>query len=251
MNVRKLISRLIQPLFYVLRRMTGSSKIVRILKAPAGPVTLYPLAEATPNCTFGGCNFVHGPTHLANTHVGRYTYISENCRFGNVTIGSFCSIAGYVVAGLGKHPTRDFVSTHPAFCSPKNTGFPIAFVDEKIFVDGAPITIGNDVWIGFRAIILDGVNVGDGAIIAAGAVVSHDVEPYSIVGGVPASHIRYRFAQEQISELLSIKWWDKDIVWIREHAQDFANIDHFIRVCASLHDPTNGLVGFTGAIDGR
>lgn len=90
------------------------------------------------------------------------------------------------------------------------------------------VEIGNDVWIGSHVLIMDGVKIGDGAIIAAGAVVTKDVEPYSIVGGVPARHIRYRFSEEQIKKLLQLKWWEKDFGWIKEHYRDFRNINEFI-----------------------
>ena len=70
------------------------------------------------------------------------------------------------------------------------------------------IVIGNDVWIGYEAVILAGVTIGDGAIIGARAVVTKDVEPYTIVGGVPAAPIRKRFSKDTISNLLKIKWWD-------------------------------------------
>ena len=70
------------------------------------------------------------------------------------------------------------------------------------------IVIGNDVWIGYEAVIMAGVTIGDGAIIGARAVVTKDVPPYTIVGGVPAKQIRKRFSDETISELLNLKWWD-------------------------------------------
>lgn len=214
-----------------MRRKTGSIRTTRVLEAPAGPVTLYPMAEAGPECTFGGCNYVHGGTTLAKTQVGRYTYIGGNCRFGSTTIGSFCSIAGEVIAGLGKHPTN-LVSTHPVFYSPNNGGFPLCFTKEKLVQEGSPIRIGHDVWIGYRAMILDGVTVGDGAVVAAGAVVSKDVAPYAIVGGVAAKVIRYRFPPDVIAELLRIRWWDRDIEWIKAHAPEFMNLAKFLDVCA-------------------
>jgi acetyltransferase-like isoleucine patch superfamily enzyme len=222
---------MIRRIAHALRRLTGNVNTTRVLSAPAGPVTLYPGAECARNCTFGGCNFVHGGTTLAKTHLGRYTYISGNCRLGNTTIGSFCSIAGEVMAGLGKHPSRGFVSTHPAFFSPRNSGFPLGFVDTKLFVEGVPISIGNDVWIGYRAMILDGVQVGDGAIVAAGAVVTKDVKAYSIVGGVPAKHIRFRFPEAEVEQLLRIRWWDKDIEWIKANARCFTDVAEFLELC--------------------
>ena len=90
------------------------------------------------------------------------------------------------------------------------------------------VTIGSDVWIGARAMIVDGVHVGHGAVVAAGAVVTKDVEPYSIVGGVPARVLRYRFPPEVIAGLLEIEWWNWPYHRIQERAADFADATAFI-----------------------
>ncbi len=140
--------------------------------------------------------------------VGRYTYgVPEIDVYINserkVTIGSFCSISKNVrfITG-GIHPA-DWVST-----------FPIRdFVGVDIPYDGMPtsngeIVIGHDVWIGTGVTILSGVTIGTGSIIAAGAIVTRDIQPYSIVAGVPAKVIRMRFAPKQIEHLLAIKWWE-------------------------------------------
>lgn len=101
---------------------------------------------------------------------------------------------------------------------------------EKLFDESSPKNIiGNDVWIGARAMILSGVKIGDGAVIAAGAVVTKDVEPYTIVGGVPAKPIRKRFTDEQIDALIKLKWWDKDDVWMRDHAAMFRHVEELIK----------------------
>ncbi|MBU9735538.1 CatB-related O-acetyltransferase [Lachnospiraceae bacterium ASD5720] len=86
------------------------------------------------------------------------------------------------------------------------------------------VIIGNDVWIGDGAQIIGGHKIGDGAIVAAGAVVTKDVLPYSIVGGVPAKIIRFRFEKDDINYLMQLKWWDKDREWIEKHAAYFENI---------------------------
>ena len=91
------------------------------------------------------------------------------------------------------------------------------------------VNIGNDVWIGDNVYILAGVKIGNGAIIAMGAVVTRDVEPYTIVGGVPAKVIRKRFNDEQIKKLEEIKWWNKSTDWILEHIEDFEDIEKFVR----------------------
>ena len=86
------------------------------------------------------------------------------------------------------------------------------------------MVIGNDVWIGSNVIILPGVKVGDGAILSAGAVVSKNVEPYSIVGGVPAKHIKYRFPKAMREAFLRIKWWDWPVEKIKENIRNDTEI---------------------------
>ena len=129
--------------------------------------------------------------------------------------------------GLGKHPVH-FVSTHPAFYS-SHKQF-ITFADKNdYFEEYEKVTIGNDVWIGTRVMIIDGVSIGDGAIIAAGAIVTKNVEPYSIVGGVPAKLIRNRFNDQDIEFLKKFKWWNKDFEWIKSNYYKFKNIELFIK----------------------
>jgi len=125
----------------------------------------------------------------------------------NADVGAFCSIGPEVlIGGFGKHPTN-WISTHPAFYSPlKQAGF--TFSTESKFRELERTEIGNDVWIGARAMILDGVKIGNGAIVAAGAVVARDVSPYSIVGGVPAKEIRKRFGDDVIASLKGMEWWN-------------------------------------------
>ena len=82
------------------------------------------------------------------------------------------------------------------------------------------IIIGNDVWIGYEAVILSGVTIGDGAIIGTRAVVTKDVSPYTIVGGVPAKPIRKRFSDDDIAALLKIEWWDWPVEHIQEHVSE-------------------------------
>jgi acetyltransferase-like isoleucine patch superfamily enzyme len=93
-----------------------------------------------------------------------------------------------------------------------------------------PVVIGNDVWIGFRAIILSGVRIGDGAVIGAGAVVTHDVPPYAIATGIPAKVQRFRFTEHQVKKLLQIAWWDWDLQEIVENIDYFyGDVEDFIK----------------------
>lgn len=106
----------------------------------------------------------------------------------------------------------------------------ISLVKESKFTEYADTIIGHDVWIGARAIIADGITVGNGAVVYSGAVVTKDVEPYSIVAGVPATKIRMRFTEEEIEKLLAIRWWDKDLEWLEQNADAFLDIKQFVRL---------------------
>ena len=96
------------------------------------------------------------------------------------------------------------------------------------YKDKIYVVIGNDVWIGSDAILTGGIKIGDGAIILTGAVVTKDVPPYAIVGGVPAKPIRFRFSESQIEKLLQIKWWNWDARKLQESWRMFGNIDKFL-----------------------
>ena len=159
--------------------------------------------------------------------LGDYTYIANDSNFSNTSIGKFCSIGPGVRCGMGVHPSKQFVSTHPIFFSNLKQA-QISFADKSYFEELKPIKIGNDVWIGANAVILDGVNIGDGAIIGAGAVVNKDVPPYAIVGGVPAKIIRYRFTEKQIEFLLQDQWWNKPEEWLRKNYKIMHNSDEYI-----------------------
>lgn len=99
-----------------------------------------------------------------------------------------------------------------------------------------PIEIGNDVWIGANVVILPGVKIGDGAILAAGAIVTKDVEPYAIVGGVPAKHIKYRFPEEMRKSFLRIKWWNWPVKKIKENLELFYQPEVFCKAFDSEYN---------------
>ncbi len=121
----------------------------------------------------------------------------------HLTIGKFCSINNDVLFLLGGEHNGDWFTTYPF--SQELQSF--SYLEPNVKIKG-DIVVGNDVWIANGAKILSGVTIGDGAIVGANALVTRDVEPYSIVGGVPARHIRYRFSPEQIEILQEMKWWD-------------------------------------------
>ncbi len=128
-------------------------------------------------------------------------------------IGNYCSIGSGVVfmmAGNQGHRS-DWVSTFPFFFQAN-----IFKTSKNPYQKAGDTTIGNDVWIGSEAMIMAGITIGSGAIIAARAVVTKDVEPYAIVGGNPAEFIKYRFSSKKIAELLKLKWWD----WSEEKVKE-------------------------------
>lgn len=174
-------------------------------------------------CKLDIYNKIGANCYLYKCEVGKYTYMADHVAMMNTKIGNFCSIAAGVGVSLGKHPTTQFVSTHPAFFS-LNRQCGTTFADEQHFEEMVNTSIGNDVWIGYNAIILDGLEIGDGAIIGAGAVVTKNVPPYAIVAGNPARIIKYRFKEDEIDFLLRYKWWEKDPVWIRKNHKLFHDI---------------------------
>lgn len=181
------------------------------------------------SCEFGEFVTIYDNVECKYSKIENFTYITNGSKINRTSIGKFCSIGPDCKFGLGKHPTKDFVSTHPVFFSTDKQA-QISFINENKYEEYEPIEIGNDVWIGANVIVLDGVSIGNGAIIAAGSVVTKDIPPYAIAGGVPAKIIKYRFSQEQIKGLEEIKWWDKDINTIRNFTDSMSNIDEFFEV---------------------
>lgn len=190
------------------------------------------------NSHFEGNNAVFCNSKIVSCYVGSGTYISNNSTLVSTKIGRYCSIADNVSICIGNHPTSVFVTTHPAFYynTEKQCGY--TFHKDKIplynkinvYPEGEKtyqVKIGNDVWIGSHVLIIGGITIGDGAIIAAGAVVCKDVEPYTVVAGIPAKPIKKRFSQQYIEFLLKYKWWDKQLDFISANYKDFQDVDFF------------------------
>jgi len=135
---------------------------------------------------------------LEKTHILRYTEISANPKQAKIRIGKYCSIAPFCLIRTDNHP----------LCTPSTSPEPFQTIKKEIPKNYSNIEIGHDVWVGWGAIILGGVKIGNGAVIGAGAVVTKRVKPYEIVGGVPATHIKYRFLKSKRDLLNRIKWWD-------------------------------------------
>ena len=172
------------------------------------------------NVEFGINVYLGANVNIKNSSVGDYSYINSNSNVQNTTIGKFSSIGPNVKIVLGNHPIN-FISTHPIFYA-NNKPFD-TFADKMYFKEYGKVIIGNDVWIGQDVIIPGNITIGDGAIITSKAVVTKNVEPYSIVGGIPAKLIKYKFTEEEIIHLLKDKWWNKDYKWIKNNYKLFLN----------------------------
>ena len=166
-------------------------------------------------------DFVNDPREFEKNNILYHYPINHD----KLKIGKFCSIAcGAKFLFNSANHTVKSLSTYP---------FPIFFEEWGLDVkditsawdNKGDIVIGNDVWIGYEAVIMSGVTIGDGAIIGTRAVVTKDVPPYTIVGGVPAKQIRKRFPEEIISELLKLKWWDWTFKKISQNMEFIKNGD--------------------------
>ena len=175
--------------------------------------------------TFEGKNTVNSNSSVLNSSIGLCTYIGD---------GSYISHTK-----IGNHPTSVFVSTFPSFYYNTESQIGFTFHEGNAIFDGIKrfpegendfqVVIGHDVWIGCNSLIRGGVKIGNGSVIGAGAVVTRDVPPYSIVAGVPAKVIKYRFTREQIDFLEKIQWWNWPMEKIQKDYMFFSNIEDFIK----------------------
>jgi acetyltransferase-like isoleucine patch superfamily enzyme len=163
-----------------------------------------------------GCSIARGVELGARVTVGDYSYVNLGAIIGSGEIGRFCSIGPYAIVGMPEHPTC-YLSTSPRLYGRANVFRRPS--DWEEFPD--PPLIGSDVWIGASAFVRQGVQIGPGAVVAAGAAVTRDVDPYQIVGGVPARPIRSRFSTQEVEWLLQARWWDLPLAELESYAGCF------------------------------
>lgn len=165
-------------------------------------------------------------SNIINVEMGKYSYIGNNCTVVNASIGSFCSIADYCSIGLARHPI-EWVSTSSVFHEGRNI-LSKNFSNHRL-KEQERILIGNDVWIGSMSLIKEGVQVGNGAVIGMGSVVTKNVDPYTIVAGNPAKPIRKRFDHEVIEKIESTIWWDLKDSDLKEVSKYINDLDGFFK----------------------
>ena len=195
----------------------------------------YPVSsEISLSSSFEGANSI-GKNCLFNGSMGYGTYMGDNNSM-TARIGRFTSIGHNCKVFTGRHPySYPYVSTSPVFYSiKKQCG--VSFANKQIFayehefadnVNKLHIEIGNDCWIQSDVRFVSGVKVSDGAVVLSGAVVTKDVPPYAIVGGVPAKVLKYRYSAEDMKMLLEAKWWNRELSWIKNNWFAFNDIDLF------------------------
>ena len=163
---------------------------------------------ANPNIVVGRFSYYSGYYH-GHSFEDCARYLLPDEGVDRLIVGSFCSIgsgAAFIMAGNQGH-RHDWISSFPFYWMPEVPAFVGA---ENGYRPAGDTVIGNDVWIGSEAVIMPGITVGDGAVIGTRALVTRDVEPYTIVGGNPAKPIRKRFDDRQIAMLLEMRWWEWD-----------------------------------------
>jgi len=191
---------------------------------------IHPTAELK-SCRLGQYTAIAERVILREVKVGDFTYFERHAEGIYATIGKFCSIAANTRINALEHPVER-ITTHKLSYRPNEyfryRGIDAAFLERR---RAKHVTIGNDVWIGHGAVVLPGVRVGDGAVIGANAVVTRDVEPYTIVAGAPARVIRRRFEAEVAEMLQSLTWWDWPLDRLFEAVPDMQtlSVEEFLR----------------------
>ncbi len=169
---------------------------------------------------------IYSPSKIVNSKIGSYTYISDNSKIDFVEIGKFCSIGPNFMAGWGIHPING-ISTHPMFYSTQLQNGMTLSPNNKVN-EREKIEIGNDVFIGMNVTVLDGVKIGNGAVIGACSVVSKNIPAYAIAVGNPIKIIGYRFSEIEIEKLLDICWWDFKTDELKNVEEYFFELSSFI-----------------------
>jgi len=189
--------------------------------------TIHPNAQVR-NAVLGAWTELAEGVRFSDSSLGDYSYIKEYSQAIYAEIGKFCSIASFVRLNPGNHPIQRPTTHHFTY---RSAAYDMGGDDHAFFQwrrDHA-VKVGHDVWIGHNATVMPGVCIGNGAVIGAGAVVTKDVEPYTIVAGVPARPIRRRFDKAIIERLETTCWWDWPHELLQRRLHDFrGSIEEFL-----------------------
>ena len=174
--------------------------------------------------SFGRFTEIGQGTRVQNSTLGDYSYCDRCADIANAEIGKFTNIASFARIGPSDHPL-DRASLHH-FLYRSGDYWPDAHHDEAFFARRRTrrCLIGHDTWIGHAAIVRPGVRIGHGAVVGAGAIVTGDVAPYTIVAGSPARMVRRRLSEDIAGRLIALAWWDWDHVQLRAALEDFRNL---------------------------
>ena len=182
------------------------------------------------NSTMGKYCDLGAFSYMQNSSMDDYSYACSNCILQNADVGKFSNIAAYVRIGATDHPMERPTLHHFTY---RRVQYGFDTKDDENFFEwraSRKAYIGHDTWIGHGSMIKPGVSIGNGAVIGQGAVVTKDIPAYAVAVGVPAKVIYYRFDEETIRKLESIKWWDWSHEKIKENFDDFTgNIQDFVK----------------------
>ena len=179
--------------------------------------------------TFEDRVWIDEDVRITNSSIGKYTFVRYGSEINHSVIGSYGSIGPGTAIGVGAHPVKEQVSTHPIFFESRPwVGWDYLDETEEEFEFLSTTNVGSDVWFGQRAIVKTGITIGHGAVIGAGSIVTKDVPPYAIVAGAPAKVLRMRFTESEIEKLLENPWWEKPESWIRENHKLFSSVKLYL-----------------------
>ncbi|WP_375797368.1 DapH/DapD/GlmU-related protein [Halobellus sp.] len=175
----------------------------------------------------GSWTEVRRESRLNHSVIDDYTYLMERVQADYTTIGKFGSIASDARLGPTNHPIDRPSAHHFTYRSER---YDLGEEDDSIFERraGQRVSVGHDVWIGHGAIVLPGVAVGNGAVVGAGAVVAEDVDPYTVVAGVPAERVRRRFSPETAARIEATEWWEWSHSTLAERLESFRDLESFL-----------------------
>jgi len=192
-----------------------------------GPEPTFHDPVAVTGSELGAWTEFRAGSRINHSSIGDYTYLTERVQCDFTTIGKFGSVASDVRPGPTNHPIDRPTAHHFTY---RAGMYDLGENDGSVFEWRAdqPVEVGHDAWIGHGVIVLPGVTIGNGAVVGAGSVVADDVDPYTVVAGVPADPIRRRFSAETAARIEATEWWGWDHDTLRERLDAFRDLDTFL-----------------------